>query len=163
MRTLDKTTTQSFTNDIELVTIQNRTMEQTKITVEATVLASTDKVWDFYTQPEHITNWNFASDDWQCPAAENDLQVGGKYLARMEAKDGSFGFDFEGVYDEVIPQKRLTFTMPNGRQSTTEFEDLGGTTKVTTTFDAEGEHDTEMQRAGWQAILNNFKKYVEAN
>ncbi|WP_205504351.1 SRPBCC family protein [Rufibacter psychrotolerans] len=138
-------------------------MEQTKITVEATFSADLGKAWDFYTRPEHITNWNFASEDWQCPNAENDLQAGGKYRARMEAKDGSFGFDFEAIYDEVIPQKRLTYTMTDGRQCTTEFTDLGGATNVTTTFDAEGEHDTEMQRAGWQAILNNFKHYTETH
>ena len=138
-------------------------MELTKVTVEATISADTKKVWDYYTQPEHITNWNFATDDWQCPRAENDLREGGKYAARMEAKDGSFGFDFEAVYDEVMDQEKLTYTMSDGRQSTTTFENLGGTTQVTTTFDAEGENDIEMQRAGWQAILDNFKKYVEAN
>lgn len=138
-------------------------MEQTKITVEAIISADTKKVWDYWTKPEHITKWNFATDDWQCPRAEADLRVGGKYFARMEAKDGSFGFDFEAVYDEVIDQKKLTYTMGDGRQATTDFENLGGTTKVTTTFDAEGEHDVEMQRAGWQAILDNFKKYVETN
>ncbi|WP_240337056.1 SRPBCC domain-containing protein [Rufibacter psychrotolerans] len=113
-----------------------------------TLAASTDKVWDFYTKPEYITNWNFATEDWQCPKAENDLRVGGKYYAKMEAKDGNFGFDFEAVYDKVIDQKSLTYTMTDGRQSTNEFEDLGGSTKVTTTFDAEGEHDAEMQRTG---------------
>ncbi len=138
-------------------------MEQTKVTVEATVATDTNKVWEFWTKPEHITKWNFANDDWQCPRAENDLRVGGNYLARMEAKDGSFGFDFEAVYDEVVDQKKLTYTMSDGRQSTTTFEDLGGTTKVTTTFDAEGVNDVEMQRAGWQAILNNFKKYAETH
>ena len=138
-------------------------MEQTKVTIEATIAAPTNKVWDYWTNPEHITKWNFASDDWQCPKAENELREGGKYSARMEAKDGSFGFDFEAVYDEVVDQKKITYTMTDGRQATTDFEDLGGATKVTTTFDAEGENDVEMQRAGWQAILNNFKKYVEAN
>jgi uncharacterized protein YndB with AHSA1/START domain len=138
-------------------------MEQTKVTVEATIAADTNKVWDYWTKPEHITKWNFATDDWQCPRAEADLRVGGKYCARMEAKDGSFGFDFEAIYDEVVDQKRITYTMTDGRQATTDFENLDGATKVTTTFDAEGEHDVEMQRAGWQAILNNFKKYAETN
>lgn len=138
-------------------------MELTKVTVEATISADTNKVWEYFTKPEHITKWNFANDDWHCPRAENDLHVGGKYSARMEAKDGSFGFDFDAVYDEVIDQKKLTYTMGDGRQATTTFEDLGGTTKVTTTFDAEGENDVEMQRAGWQAILDNFKKYAESN
>ena len=138
-------------------------MELTKVTVEATISADTKKVWDYYTKPEHITKWNFANDDWQCPTAENDLRVGGKYMARMEAKDGSFGFDFEATYDEVVDQKSVTYTMTDGRQSTTTFEDLGDNTKVTTTFDAEGQNDVEMQRAGWQAILDNFKKYTESN
>ncbi len=138
-------------------------MEQTKIKVDATISADSNKVWEYYTNPEHITNWNFATDDWQCPNAENDLKPGGKYRARMEAKDGSFGFDFEAIYDEVIDHKKLTYTMSDGRQATTDFENLDGTTKVTTTFNAENTNDVEMQRAGWQAILNNFKKYAETN
>jgi uncharacterized protein YndB with AHSA1/START domain len=137
-------------------------MEQKKITIQAAISADRSKVWDYWTKPEHITKWNFATEDWQCPRAENDLRPGGKYNARMEAKDGSFGFDFEAVYDEVIDQEKITYTMGDGRQATTNFEDLGGQTKVTTTFDAEGEHDAEMQRAGWQAILDNFKRYTEA-
>lgn len=138
-------------------------MEQTKITVEATVNAETSKVWDYWTQPAHIIKWNFASDDWHCPAATNDLRTGGKYSARMEAKDGSFGFDFEATYDEVIDQKKITYTMSDGRQSTTTFGNLNGTTKVVTLFDAENSNPVEMQQQGWQAILNNFKKYTEAN
>lgn len=137
-------------------------MESTKITVTATISADSQKVWNYWTDSEHITNWNFASDDWHCPRAENDLRVGGKYNARMEAKDGSFGFDFEAIYDEVIDQKRMTYTIADGRQATTDFENLDGKTKVTTTFDAESENPVEMQREGWQAILNNFKKYTEA-
>ncbi len=138
-------------------------MGNTKITVEATIAAGAEKVWDAWTKPEHITKWNFAADDWHCPKAENDLRVGGKYSARMEAKDESFGFDFEAVYDEVIDQEKITYTMSDGRQATTDFENLGDTTKVTTTFDAENENDIEMQKAGWQAILNSFKNYVETN
>lgn len=138
-------------------------MAQTKLTVEATISADKNKVWEYWTKPEHITQWNFAADDWCCPKAENDLRVGGKYGARMEAKDGSFGFDFEAVYNEVIDQKKLTYTMSDGRQATTDFESLDGTTKVTTTFDAESENDPDMQKAGWQAILNNFKKYAETH
>jgi uncharacterized protein YndB with AHSA1/START domain len=138
-------------------------MNTTKITVETIIAADSKKVWDFWTSPEHITKWNFASDDWHCPKAENDLRVGGKLRSRMEAKDGSFGFDFEAIYDEIIDQKKITYTMPDGRQATTDFEHLDGKTKVTTTFDAETENSVEMQRAGWQAILDNFKKYVESN
>lgn len=136
-------------------------MEQTKIKIEATISAETSKVWEYYTNPEHITKWNFATNDWLCPKAENDLKPGGKYSARMEAKDGSFGFDFEAIYDEVMDQKKLTFTMNDGRQVTSDFENLDGTTKITTTFDPENTNDVEMQRAGWQAILDNFKKYTE--
>ncbi len=136
-------------------------MNNQKITIEASISASLEKVWSCWTEPKHITNWNFATDDWQCPSAENDLRVGGKYKTRMEAKDGSFGFDFEAIYDEVIPQKKLTYTMPDGRVVTNSFEDQGEKTKVRTVFDAEGENPVEMQKNGWQAILNNFKKYVE--
>lgn len=138
-------------------------MNTTKITVEATISADTNKIWDFWTKPEHITKWNFASDDWHCPKAENDLRVGGKLTSRMEAKDGSSGFDFEATYDQVIAQKKISYTMSDGRRATTDFEHHGNKTKVTTTFDAENENPVEMQREGWQAILNNFKKYVESN
>jgi uncharacterized protein YndB with AHSA1/START domain len=134
-----------------------------KIIVSATIDAATEKVWEFWTEPRHITRWNFATEDWQCPSAENDLRPGGKYKARMEAKDGSFGFDFEAVYDEVSERKRLTYTMSDGRQSTTEFEDLGGRTLVTTSFDPEKENPAEFQQQGWQAILNSFKQYTESN
>jgi uncharacterized protein YndB with AHSA1/START domain len=136
-------------------------MATTKITVEATINASIQKVWEAWTQPKHITKWNFASDDWQCPSASNDLRPGGKYSARMEAKDGSFGFDFEAIYDEVISSKKITYTMTDGRMATTWFTDLGGRIKVSTTFDAEQENSIELQQQGWQAILNNFKKYAE--
>jgi uncharacterized protein YndB with AHSA1/START domain len=133
-----------------------------KITIEATISVPLPVVWNLWTQPEHITKWNFASDDWQCPKASNDLRVGGKYSARMEAKDGSFGFEFEAVYDEVVEQKKLIYTMPDGRRVTTQFEKAGEKTQVTTEFDAETSHPVEMQKTGWQAILNNFKAYVES-
>lgn len=132
-----------------------------KIMIEATVAAPVQKVWNYWTKPEHITKWNFASDDWKCPSASNDLKVGGKYSARMEAKDGSFGFDFEGTYSEVVEQSKLSYALVDGRQVTTEFESLGGKTKVTTIFDAESQNSIEMQKSGWQAILNNFKAYAE--
>lgn len=136
-------------------------MNTSRITIDSTILATPEKVWNCWTQPNHITQWNFAADDWCCPSVENDLVVGGKYKARMEAKDGSFGFDFEAVYDKVEPVKILSYTMGDGRVATTTFEETGGFTKVTTTFDAETENSIEMQRDGWQAILDNFKKYVE--
>lgn len=133
----------------------------TKITISALVNAPLDKVWDKWTKPEHITKWNFAIDTWQCPTASNDLQVGGKYIARMEAKDGSFGFDFEAIYDTVIDKQELTYTMKDGRKATTIFVGNGNETSVTTVFDAESENPVDMQQQGWQAILDNFKKYAE--
>ena len=138
-------------------------MQSTQITVTVNVLADRKKAWDYYTQPGHITNWNFASDDWICPSAKNDLRIGGIYAARMEAKDGSFGFDFEAVYDEIKEGERLVFTLGDGRKTTVTFEDHENATKVAVTFDAEMQNAIDMQRDGWQAILNNFKKYVEAN
>lgn len=138
-------------------------MDTTKITVETLISADVKKVWEYYTKPEHITKWNFASDDWHCPSAENDLRKDGKFKSRMEAKDGSFGFDFEAIYDEVVDNKEIAYTMTDGRKVITNFENLGDKTKVITTFDAENENPAEMQRVGWQSILNNFKKYVESN
>ena len=138
-------------------------MSNTKIKIEATVSADIKKVWEYWTKPEHITKWNFASDDWHCPMAENDLKIGGKFNSRMEAKDGSFGFDFWGIYDEIVEHKKIVYTMGDGRQSTTNFKQIGDKTTITTLFDAEKENPVEMQKDGWQAILNNFKKYVEAD
>lgn len=134
-----------------------------KVKIETTISGDINKVWEYWTHPEHITKWNFASDDWHCPSAENDLRVGGKLHSRMEAKDGSFGFDFEAIYDEVIEHKKISYTMTDGRQAITNFENEDNKTKITTTFDAENENPIEMQKNGWQAILNNFKKYVETN
>ncbi len=136
-------------------------MENQRIVVETIVNAPALKVWENWTEPKHITKWNNASDDWHTPHAENDLRVGGKFLSRMEAKDGSFGFDFEGIYLEVIPLKKITYRLEDGREVETKFAENGETTKVTTYFDAENESPVEMQKGGWQAILNNFKKYVE--
>ncbi len=133
------------------------------ITVENTVKAPVEKVWQFWTLPEHITKWNNASDDWHTPYAENDLRVGGKFLSRMEAKDGSFGFDFWGVYDKVVTNEVIDYTMGDGREVHITFTPDGDETKIVTTFEAEGTNPIEMQRGGWQAILNNFKKYAEEN
>ena len=138
-------------------------MSNTKITIEVEISANAKKVWDYYNKPEHITKWNFALDEWHCPSAENDLRVGGKLRSRMEAKDGSVGFDFEAVYDEVINEKKIAYTIADGRHVVTNFENLGNKIKVTTTFEAENENPVEMQRSGWQSILNNFKNYVESN
>lgn len=133
------------------------------ITIEAIVNAPVEKVWKLWTLPEHITKWNSASDDWHTPYAENDLRVGGKFLSRMEAKDGSFGFDFGGTYDEVIINKLISYTMGDSRKVRVEFNHNGKTTRITSTFEVENQNPIEMQRDGWQAILNNFKKYAEAN
>ncbi len=133
-----------------------------KIHIQATLAVPTAKAWALWTQPDHITNWNFASDDWRCLRAENDLRAGGRLLYRMEAVDGSFGFDFEAIYDKVLHELNVAYTMTDGRQAETTFEDLGDRTRVSTTFDAEQENPAEMQRAGWQAILDNFKKYAES-
>jgi uncharacterized protein YndB with AHSA1/START domain len=138
-------------------------MSATRITVSATINAPLEKVWERYTAPDHITKWNFASADWQCPWAKNDLKVGGKYAARMEAKDGSFGFEFEGIYDVVKVNEELSYTMADGRKATNLFKANGAQTLVETTFDAESENSAEMQKGGWQAILDNFKKYAEAS
>jgi uncharacterized protein YndB with AHSA1/START domain len=138
-------------------------MKTNKITIQAIISADRKKVWDYYTQPKHITKWNFATDDWQCPSASNDMRVGGKYSARMEAKDGSFGFDFEATYNEIVEGQKFTFTMPDNREVNVIFNRLDDKSEVIVTFDAETENPIEMQRDGWQAILNNFKKYTETN
>lgn len=139
------------------------TTEKTAITIETTVKAPVEKVWKFWVSPEHITKWNSASDDWHTPKAENDLRTGGKFSSRMEAKDGSFGFDFGGVYDEVKIHEVIAYTMGDGRKVKIIFTANGNETKLTETFEAESENPIEMQRGGWQAILDNFKKYTEAN
>ena len=136
-------------------------MNKTTITVETTVNQPVAEVWERWTQPEHITHWNFASDDWCCPAAVNKVQPGERFSWRMEARDGSVGFDFSGVYNQVKPHEQLVYTMDDGRQATIDFTDLGDQTRVTETFEAEGTHSIEMQRGGWQAILDNFRKYAE--
>ena len=136
--------------------------DKKKITVETTVNAPIEKVWECWTKPEHITQWNFASDDWQCPKAENDLRTGGNFSARMEAKDGSFGFDFGGTYDKVEENKIINFTMGD-RKVWITFTPEGDKTKIVETFEAESQNPIEMQQNGWQAILNNFKKHAEEN
>ena len=133
-----------------------------KIKVTATINADTKKVWDFYTQPKHITKWNFADPSWHCPTAINDMNVGGRYVAKMEAKDGSFGFDFDAVYTEINKGENFTYEF-GGRLATIEFNEANGQTEVTVTFDPETENSIDLQRQGWQAILDNFKNYTETN
>lgn len=134
-----------------------------KITVETTVNAPVDKVWKLWNGPEHIMKWNTASADWHTTKSEVDLKPGGKFSSRMEAKDGSFGFDFAGVYDVIKPNQQIDYTMGDGRKVNNEFSSQGGSTKMTVTFDAENENPVEMQKGGWQAILDSFKSYAEKN
>ena len=139
------------------------TAEKTVITIETTINAPVEKVWEYWSKPEHITRWCNASDDWHTPRAENDLRVGGNFLSRMEAKDGSMGFDFGGAYDAVDTNKYIEYTMGDGRKVKVHFNQMDNTTKVVESFEAESTNPVEMQRGGWQAILDNFKKYTEVN
>lgn len=140
------------------------TTQKTKaITIETTVNAPVEKVWKYWNEPAHITKWNSASNDWHTPWAKNDLRPGGKLTSRMEAKDGSFGFDFEGVYDVVKPNEYIEYTLGDGRKVKITLTSAGNGTHVSESFDAETENSEEMQRMGWQAILDNFKKYTESN
>lgn len=139
------------------------TNHATKITVQADIQAPVEKVWKYFSEPEHITKWNQATDDWHAPRAENDLRAGGRFLTRMEAKDGSMGFDFTGTYDVVKLHEEIAYTLDDGRKVEIRFIDQGGSTRVVETFEAESSHPVEFQQAGWQAIMDNFKKYTENN
>lgn len=125
--------------------------------------APVTKAWEYYNGPGHITKWNAAAPGWHCPSASNDLRPGGSLQCRMEAKDGSFGFDFRAIYDTVKPNELIEYTLGDGRQVIVRFTPIGSETKVEITFDAETENPVEMQQAGWQAILNNFARYTEVN
>jgi uncharacterized protein YndB with AHSA1/START domain len=140
-------------------------MQQTNpvITVATTVNASVQKVWAYYTQPQHITQWNQASPDWHCPKAENDLRIGGKFSSTMAAKDGSFSFDFWGIYDDILENELMMYTMGDGRKATISFASNGDVTEVVTNFEPEQENSLELQQGGWQAILDSFKNYTETN
>jgi len=137
--------------------------EQKRITVGAIINASVAKVWNAWNAPADIVKWNTPDPSWHCPSSENDLRVNGTFKNRMEAKDGSFGFDFEGIYNNVDLHKEIAYTMPDGRKVDTLFVEEGHTTILTTTFDPETQNDPEFQKQGWQAILNNFVTYVESN
>ena len=139
------------------------TTTNTTITVETVVHASLEKVWKYWSAPEHITKWGAASDDWHTTRAENDLRTGGKFFSRMEAKDGSFGFDFAGIYDKVTPNEHIAYTIGDGRKVAIDFTKQGNDVKIVESFEAEGTNPVEMQRGGWQAILDNFKKYTETH
>ena len=133
-----------------------------KISVSAEVNAPVAQAWDAYVSPEAINQWNFASDDWQCRDARVDLSVGGSFSSHMEAKDGSFGFDFEGTYTNIIKHQLLEYSF-GGRTATVTFEALGEASRVTVEFDTEDDNPADMQREGWQAILNNYAKHVLAH
>jgi uncharacterized protein YndB with AHSA1/START domain len=139
------------------------TQEKTVITVETTVNAPVQKVWEYWTKPDHITKWNFASDDWHSPWAKADFREGGTFTARMEAKDGSMGFDFGGVYDVIRAKEYIEYTIGDGRKVKINFTPQGNKTKVVESFEAEDTHSIEMQKGGWQSILDNFRKYTEGN
>ena len=139
------------------------TQDKQVITVENTVNAPVEKVWEYWTNPEHIIKWNAPSDDWHTPRAKNDVKVGNNFLWRMEAKDGSVGFDFGGVYDAVTKNEYIEYTIGDGRKVKITFKPDGNKTKITESFEAENTHSIEMQRGGWQAILDNFKKHTENN
>lgn len=138
-------------------------MHKRTIQVEATVNVPVEKVWEYWTSPDRIVKWNNASEDWHTSHATNDLQGGGRFLSRMEAKDGSFGFDFTGMYDEVTRYERIAYTIDDGREVNITFSGERNKTKVTQIFEAENINSIEMQRNGWQTILDNFKNYVENN
>ena len=136
---------------------------KTKITVETLVNAPLEKVWQYWTEPQHITNWNFATDEWHSPYAENNLSVGGSFKSTMAAKDGSMSFDFGGTYTKVETNKTLAYTMDDDRTVVVEFTPTENGVHVKEVFDAEETHSAELQQQGWQAILNNFKKYTETH
>jgi len=136
---------------------------KTPITIEAVINAPVEKVWQYWSEPAHITKWTFAASDWHAHYAENDLKTDGKFKTRMEAKDGSMGFDFEGIYSKVEEHKVIEYGLGDGRQVKITFEETDGKTKVIETFDPENQNPIEMQRDGWQSILDNFKKYTEEN
>jgi uncharacterized protein YndB with AHSA1/START domain len=139
------------------------TTAKTAITVKAIVKAPVEKVWKYWNEPEHITRWCAASDDWHAPKAQNDLREGGNFTTTMAAKDGSMSFDFGGVYTRVQTNKLIEYAMSDGRKVSIAFAANGNETEVIETFDPETTHPLDMQRAGWQAILDNFKKHTETN
>ncbi len=139
------------------------TKQRAAITVEAIVNVSIEDAWKFWSEPKHITKWCQASDDWHAPYAENDLRTNGKFKTTMAAKDGSVSFDFEGVYSNVQPLKLIEYGLADGRKVSISFSKSGNGTKVVETFDPENENPIDMQRGGWQAILDSYKKHAESS
>ncbi|WP_080147283.1 SRPBCC domain-containing protein [Marinilactibacillus piezotolerans] len=135
--------------------------DRQQITIKSTVNQPVEVVWESWKKPEHIMKWNQASEDWHTVYAENDLKVGGRFLSRMEAKDGSTGFDFSGTYEMVEPYETIAYELEDSRKVLITFEPFESQTEIVQIFDAENENPAEMQREGWQAILNQFKQYTE--
>ena len=136
---------------------------KTSVTVETLVNAPVEKVWEYWTEPRHITQWCQAADDWHAPQAENDVSENGKFKTTMAAKDGSVSFDFEGVYSKVDHLQLLEYMLTDGRKASVRFLPEGNQTRIKETFETENENPVDMQRQGWQAILENFKKHTESN
>ncbi len=139
------------------------TAEKTKITIQTTVNAPIEKAWKVWTSPDDIIKWSTPSPEWHTPRAEHELKSGGRFVYRMEARDGSMGFDFGGTYNIVKPNEQLSYTMDDGRTADIKFSQTGGRTKIVEVFEAENQNPVEMQRAGWQAIMDSFMNYVESN
>lgn len=137
-------------------------MSKDRITGQTKIQAPIEKVWEFYTESKHIIEWNFATDEWCCPNAKNDLQKDGEFDLRMEAKNGSMGFNFTGKYEKVIPNELISYKIADGRNVDVEFSKSESNVHLKQTFDAEGTNTDEQQKNGWQAILGNFKKYAES-
>jgi uncharacterized protein YndB with AHSA1/START domain len=137
-------------------------MEFKKVQIGVKINENIEKVWEYYTEPRHVMQWNHASEDWHCPSAENDLRDGGRFCYTMASKDGKVSFDFEGKYEKIEPLSRIVYVLDDGRTVDISFESHKDGTDVSIEFDAEGENSIDMQKQGWQAILDNFKKYVEA-
>jgi uncharacterized protein YndB with AHSA1/START domain len=135
----------------------------TQITVTTLIEAPIEHIWECWTNPDHIMEWNHASDDWHCPAATNDLTIGGTFSSTMSANDGSMSFDFEGIYTDIVENERIEYSLADDRHVSVTFEEEGNKIRVTEVFDAENENPIEMQQAGWQAILDNFRDYTEAS
>jgi len=138
-----------------------RTNDKKELKVETVINAALPKVWDCWVDPDHIVQWNHATDDWHSPSAENDLRVGGRFKAVMAAKDGSASFDFDGVYTNIETHQMIEYTMSDGRNVKVTFEQLGNDIKVVELFEAENTHSHDLQINGWQAILDNFKTHAE--
>lgn len=137
-------------------------MEKTVLNVHTTIQADLPTVWEFWNEPEHILNWNFASEDWYCPAADNDLRVGGQFKYSMSSKDNLTSFDFEGTYQSISDKRRIDYILTDGRQVKTYFSEDEHGVHISNSFEAEDSFELEIQQKGWQAILDNFKSYVES-